>query len=185
MKRLAGLCMAFTFRGAQTARNSFGSHRSSQHSSASVGSTLGSRTPAATVLSQSIRLSRRATPRWCCSSPSHLHSGVGHVGTLPTAAASRAGFGKASYSLARQHALNSDTPLSSRFAVKEQHSAPSRRTAASCLATATSSQDVQSTTAFQTPPTYVRANGRIIASKYFSRYSCLPPLVQNSQSICS
>ena len=185
MKRLAGLCMAFTFRGAQTARGNSGSYLSSQRSSAGVGSTLGSSTPASTVLSQSIRLSVRAIARWNSSSPFHLHSRAGHVGTLPPAAASRAGFGKGSYRPARQHASSSDTPFRSRSPLKECNSAPSRRTAASCLSTATSSQDVHSTTTFQTPPTYVRANGRIIASELSSRFRCFHPLYKTPDAFAA
>ncbi len=166
VKRLAGLCMAFTFRGAHTARGSFGSHLSSQHSSAGVGSTLGSNRTASTIVPQSVRLTASAAASGSCRSQLCLHSASCHVGSLPAAAASRAGFGKGSYSLARQQPFSSDLYLSRRDALNKEHSASSRRTAASCLSTATSSQDVQSTAAFQTPPTYVRANGRIIASKY-------------------
>ena len=176
VKRLAGLCMAFTFRGAHTARGSFGSHLTSQRSSSGVGNTLGSNKPASTFASQSTRQSLRPPSFGNCNTHHCLHSGIGHAGTLPTAAASRAGTGKGSYSLARQHALSADTILRSRAAANEEYAASSRRTAASGPATATSCQDVQSATAFQTPPTYVRANGRIIASKRISHLTCISTL---------
>lgn len=165
VKRFVGLCMAFTFRGAHTARGSFGSHLASQRSSPGVGSTLGSNRPASIFVSQSIRHSSRPSLIGSCNSHHCLLSGISHAGTLPTAAASRAGTERGSCSLAKQHAFSTETISRRRFGAIEEHVAPSRRTAASCLATATSSQDVQSATAFQTPPTYVQANGRIVASE--------------------
>ena len=191
VKRLAGLCMAFTFRGAHTARGSFGSHLSSQPSTAGVGSTLGSNRTASAVASQSSRLSSAAAASASCGIPLCLHSVSCHADSLPAAAASRAGFGKGSYSLARQRAFSSDLYLSSRNALNQQDSASSRRTAASCLSTATSSQDVHSTAAFQTPPTYVQANGRIIASKCFLKFTGFRPLhrsvklILRAQQYCS
>ena len=181
MKRLAGLCMAFTFQGAHTARESFGSHLSSQRSAAAVGSTLGSSRTASAVASQSTRVSSTVAANASCGRSLCLHSQTCHAGSLPAAAANRAGFRKGSYSLARQQAFSSDLYLSSRDSLKQQQSASSRRTAASCLSTATSSQDVQSTAAFQTPPTYVRANGRIIASKYLSNFACFHPLQTHAE----
>ena len=168
VKRLAGLCMAFSFRGAHTARGSFGSQLSNQRSSPRLGSSLGSSSTALSIVSHCARYPPKPQARAIYSSNLSLHRGISHAGASPSAAACKAGSRNRCHSLARQQGLCSDSFLSTGVAIDQHHIAPSRRTAASCSLTAESSQDVQSTTAFQTPPTYVKANGRIIASKISS-----------------
>ena len=168
VKRLAGLCMAFSFRGAHTARGSFGLQLSNQRSSPRLGSSLGSSSTALDIVSHCTPYPPKSQARASNSSNFALHSGSSHPGASPSAAACKAGSRNRWHSLARQQGLRSAPFLSTGVAIDQHHIAPSRRTAASCSLTAESSQDVQSTTAFQTPPTYVKANGRIIASKISS-----------------
>ena len=156
--------MAFSSRSAQTARGSFCLQLSSQCSVGCVTRSLGSIRPVQSTVLHQRRLSTKAEAETVgCSLPS-LQSRGSHATVSPAAAASKAGSKHESRLSARQPAYSASPLLLSGCSLDHNHSRRSKHSAVSCLITADSSQEAPPAHSFQPPPTYVTANGRIIAS---------------------
>ena len=164
VKRLAGLCMAFTFRGAHSARDSFRLQLSSQPSAGCAPSPLGRITPVPSIVAHYRQHPARASAELSNSSRFCSHTLPSRVGRSPAAAACKAGSRRGGHSVARQPLSRPNAFLRRKQPFSSQHSALPRHPSTCCSFTATSSQEAETTTAFQAPPTYVTANGRIVAS---------------------
>lgn len=167
--------MAFSFRGAHTARGSFCSQLSSQCSSGRLESSLGRITSVPSIVSRCSRYPAQAEAYRSHHSVFCLHKESSHEGTSSAAAANRAGSRRGTFPLASQLASSPDAPSQSSSSSSPSLYVPSRQSAVSCSAIATSSQEAQSTAAFQMPPTYVKAAGRIVASNHLTSSCLLSP----------
>ena len=106
----------------------------------------------------------RAEAETAVCSLSSLHSRGSHAAISPAAAACKAGSKNDCRPSARQRACPASPLLLNGSSIYHNHSARRKRSAVSCLITAESSQEAPPARSFQPPPTYVTANGRIIAS---------------------
>lgn len=156
--------MAYTFRDAHSARGNFRLQLSSQRSAGCAASPLGRIRPVPSIVAHHRQHPARARAELSNSSTLCPHTSPRHAGTSPAAAACKAGSRRGCHSVARQPVSRPNASLRREQYLSSQHSALSRHSSTCCSFTATSSQEAETTTAFQAPPTYVTANGRIIAS---------------------